>query len=93
MENNEMIYTAIFQNPQGKLTRMRYTATMNRSETWLNAAKMGAKQGDCLIALVSGDHPVYFYENFVDDNARIERSEIQKHDLFELPVDNVYEMT
>jgi len=88
-----MIYTAIFQNPQGKLTRMRYTATMNRSETWLNAAKMGAKQGDCLIALVSGDHPVYFYENFVDDNARIERSEIQKHDLFELPVDNVYEMT
>jgi len=88
-----MIYTAIFQNPQGKLTRLRYTATMNRAETWLNAAKMGASQGDCLIALVSGDHPVYFYENFVDDNARTEKSETQKHDLFELPVDNIYEMT
>jgi hypothetical protein len=94
MESNEMIYTAIFQNPQGKLIRMRYTATMNRSETWLDATKMGASDGNCLIALVSGDHPVYFYENFVEDNARQDRTAAQNHDLFELPEEeDVYQMT
>jgi len=81
METNEMIYTAIFQNEQGKLTRTRYTGELDRTHAWLNATKMGASVGDRLIALVSGDHPVYFYQNFVEDN-HPQRSRAQNHDVF-----------
>ena len=86
MENNEMIYTAIFQNAQGKLTRSRYTGVVSRQDAWLAATKMGASNGDCLIALVSGDHPVYFYENFVADSNVIDmkqRTKQQEHDVYE----------
>ena len=92
METDDMIYTAIFQGPQGQLIRSRYTGATDRKQAWLDATKMGASTGQCLIALVFGDHPVYFYENFVEDNSKSERSETQKHDLFESD-DGVYEMT
>ena len=86
MENDEMIYTAIFQNPQGQLTRSRYTGVMSRSEAWLTANKMGASNGECLIALVSGDHPVYFYENFVEDNRTDPAmTAMQAHDVYDMP--------
>lgn len=85
MENNEMIYTAIFQNTQGRLTYSRYTGVMQRSDAWLAATKLGASNGECLIALVSGDHPVYFYENFVEDNAaQSNRTPMQGHDVYEM---------
>ena len=79
-----MIYTAIFQNAQGKLTRSRYNGVINRQEAWLTATKLAATNGDCLIALVSGDHPVYFYENFVEDNdTQSNRTAMQEHDVYE----------
>ena len=84
LENNEMIYTAIFQNAQGKLVQSRYTGQISRKDAWLSAAKMGSSDGQCLIALVPGDHPIYFYENFVTDHGISERSEQQNHDVYEM---------
>ena len=85
LENKDMIYTAIYQNGQGKLTRARYTGELSRSNAWLTATKMGASNGDRLIALVSGDHPVYFYQNFVEDNSQ--RTAQQNHDLYVIEED------
>ena len=87
-ETNVMIYTAIFQGPQGKLSRSRYLGSPDKATAGLSAAKMGSSNGDVLIALVSGDHPVYFYENFVQSNAktelRIVHSAQQTHDPYEM---------
>ena len=82
-----MIYTAIFQGSQGKLTSSRYLGVPDRAEAWLSAAKMGSVEGELLIALVSGDHPVYFYENFVQSNTgsgRPEQSDQQRHDVYKM---------
>jgi len=94
METNEMIYTAIFQGAQGKLTRSRYTGVVDKNEAWLAAARMGSNSNMCLLALVPGDHPVYFYENFVEDNAK-DSSNVRNHDLFELKPEEeqIFEMT
>ena len=56
-----MIYTAIYQGPQGQLTYGRYNGHISRKDAWLSAAKLGGMNGNCLVALVPGDHPVYFY--------------------------------
>ena len=77
-----MIYTAIYQNSQGGLFTSRYTGIVNKPDAWLSAAKMGASQGSCLVALVPGDHPVYFYENFVNDTDSRDRTGQQDHDLY-----------
>ena len=79
-----MVYTAIYQNGQGKLIQCRYTGFISRKDAWLNAAQMGGSEGNCLIALVPGDHPVYFYDNFVEDTANDGPSEMQRHDLFDM---------
>ena len=65
-----------------KLFTSRYTGVVNKSEAWLSAAKMGGAEGSCLVALVPGDHPVYFYENFVNEVAHKDRTGQQGHDLF-----------
>ncbi len=95
MENNEMIYTAIFQGAQGQLTRSRYTGVIDKKEAWLAAARMGASDNMCLIALIPGDHPAYFYENFVEDNDNAERTRtrLQDHDVFAMGSDSTFEMT
>lgn len=93
MENNEMIYTAIFQGPQGKLIRSRYTGVISRKDAWLAAAKMGSSNNMCLIALIPGDHPAYFYENFVKDNETSELSNTQRHDVYDMGSNDVFEMT
>ena len=84
MENKVMIYTAIFQNSTGKLFTSRYTGNVNRSDAWLNAAKLGSSEGNCLLALVPGDHPIYFYENFVDDSSDRDRTQQKSLDVFSL---------
>mgnify|MGYP001376521160 CR=1 FL=1 len=95
LENNEMIYTAIFQNNTGKLTRSRYTGVIDRKEAWKSAAHMGESNGDCLLALVPGDHPVYTYDNtFSNKNA--DRTNMKTHDVFELDQngeESVFQMT
>ena len=93
METNEMIYTAIFQGAQGQLTRSRYTGVIDKKEAWLAAARMGSSDNMCLLALIPGDHPAYFYENFVQDNAPQGRTQAQNHDLFLVHDDEVFEMT
>ena len=92
MENNEMIYTAIFQGPQGQLSYSRYTGVIDRKTAWLTAAKMGGSNNMCLLALVPGDHPVYFYDNFVNDNAQETTTDSAKNAPVDV-YDNVYEMT
>tara|TARA_B000000557_G_scaffold219311_1_gene187034 strand:+ start:682 stop:942 length:261 start_codon:yes stop_codon:yes gene_type:complete len=85
MENKEMIYTAIYQNSQGKLTYDTYNGHMSRQDAWLEAAKIGGTKDLCLVALVPGVHPVYFYSDFVESvSAKDASSEIKSHDLFEL---------
>ena len=81
-----MIYTAIYQNSQGEMSYETYSGHMNRSDAWLSAAKQGGASNKCLVALVPGVHPVYFYSDFVDsvsDSAPRE-DDIKQHDLFEL---------
>ncbi len=80
-----MIYTAIYQNSQGELSYETYSGHMNRSDAWLTAAKLGGANDKCLVALVPGVHPVYFYSDFVDHISDSHRGdEIKQHDLFEL---------
>ena len=83
LENKEMIYTAIYQSGQGHLTYNKYIGEVSKSESWLRAAHEGSKNNLCLVALVPGDHPVYFYENFVSDGSS-PRSAVQDHDVFEM---------
>ena len=83
MESNEMIYTAIFQTGTGDLTHIRYSGCLSRKQAWLDAAREGAQDDRCLLALVSGDHPVYFYQNFVEDVSVEQSHSIKDHDLFD----------
>jgi len=85
MENNQMIYTAIYQNSQGELSYSTYMGQMSRHSAWLEAAKTGGAQDKCLVALVPGVHPVYFYSDFVDDFTDLsDVSNIKNHDLYEM---------
>ena len=88
MEDDQMTYTAIFQNNVGSLTKGRYTGSPDRHQAWQHAAQMGEANGDCLVAMVPGDHPVYTYESIAETN-----SELKNHDVFDLPAENVYQMT
>ena len=80
-----MIYTAIYQNSQGELSYSTYMGQMSRHSAWLEAAKTGGAQDKCLVALVPGVHPVYFYSDFVDDFTDLsDVSNIKNHDLYEM---------
>ncbi len=78
-----MVYTAIYQDSTGKLTYQPYKGEPARSTAWLDAAKKGGSSGRCLVALVPGVHPVYFYNDFVNDTASDEAT-IKHHDLYEV---------
>ena len=84
MENKQMIYTAIYQSTQGVLSYETYTGHMSRAPAWEAAAKQGGANDKCLIALVPGVHPVYFYSDFVDSVSEAQSNELRNHDLFEL---------
>ena len=85
MENKEMVYTAIYQNSQGELSYDTYMGHMSRHSAWLEAAKDGGTQDKCLVALVPGVHPVYFYSDFVEDFSEYsEPDNIKNHDLYEI---------
>ena len=94
LENKEMIYTAIYQNSQGELSYETYSGHMNRSDAWLNAAKQGGAVDKCLVALVPGVHPVYFYSDFVDNlSVKTPNDEVKHHDVYALGPDSTFEMT
>ena len=92
MEDDQMIYTAIFQDRDGRLTKARYTGAVCRKQAWTDAVTLGESDNVCLIALVPGDHPVHTYEAVF---GHAPRTELQRHDLFEVHADpdDVYEMT
>ncbi len=56
-------YTAIYQNSTGKITRHIATASNDRREAWSQLCDMKESDGECLILLVPGDHPVVQYED------------------------------
>ncbi len=88
-----MIYTAIYQNSQGELTTETYKGEMSRKHAWLEAAQLGGAKDKCLIALVPGVHPVYFYADYAAAVSG-EMSESQTHDVYEMPPEEgVFEMT
>ena len=85
MENNEMIYTAVYQNSLGGLSYETYSGQMSRQSAWIEAAKIGGADDKCLIALIPGVHPVYFYSDFIESVSQEHKeSEVKNHDLFEL---------
>ena len=85
MMENEMIYTAIYQNTQGKLSYWTMAGPASRHDAWLKAARAGGAQDKCLVALVPGVHPVYFYSDFVEDFSQYtEPDDIKNHDLYEI---------
>ena len=94
LENKEMIYTAIYQSSQGELSHETYSGHINRSDAWLSAAKQGGAADKCLIALVPGVHPVYFYSDFVDNlSTKTLNDDIKHHDVYEMATDDeVFEM-
>jgi hypothetical protein len=78
-----MIYTAIYQNHFGKLSRMRYVGAPSKRVAWLDAMQKGGSKDSVLIALVSGDHPVYFFSNFAEDESNAVRTPTQQVDMFD----------
>jgi len=78
-----MVYTAIYQDSTGKLTYEPYKGQPSRTSAWLDAAQKGGSTDRCLVALVPGIHPVYFYNDFVKDTSSYEET-IKHHDLYEI---------
>ena len=76
-----MIYTAIYMDREGKVVHRRCPADMNRHKAWKSAVALGAPNGECLLALVCGGHPVYTYESF---NPNEKPESIKHHDLYEI---------
>ena len=60
-------YTAIYQNSAGKITRYIATASNDRYEAWTQLCDMKESDGECLILLVPGDHPVVQYVDTIDN--------------------------
>ena len=56
-------YTAIYQNSEGKITRYTAQGSNDRREAWAQLCGMKESDGECLILLVPGDHPVIQYED------------------------------
>ena len=55
-----MVYTAIYQTAKGGFTSAKYMGYVNRRDAWRSANSLAEAEGSRLIALVPGDHPVYF---------------------------------
>ena len=78
-----MIYTAIYQNGQGKLSHEITKGNVSRIDAWLDAAREGGAKDKCLVALIPGSHPVYFYSDFVKSLLMKENNDVKNHDLFD----------
>ena len=84
-----MIYTAIYQNSQGELTTETYKGEMSRKHAWLEAAQLGGAKDKCLIALVPGVHPVYFYADYQPQC--LVKCQSHRHTMFmKCPLKKVY---
>ena len=54
-------YTAIYQNAAGRITRYTAQASNDKKQAWAQLSGMRESDGECLILLVPGDHPVVQY--------------------------------
>ena len=59
-------YTAIYQNSEGKISRYTATASNDKREAWAQLCDMKEDDGECLILLVPGDHPVVQYVDTIE---------------------------
>ena len=60
-------YTAIYQNSEGEISRYTATASNDRKEAWAQLCAMKESDGECLILLVPGDHPVVLYIDTIEN--------------------------
>ncbi len=75
-----MVYTAIYMNDKGVVTHRSCPSVPDRKKAW-SAACTIASEGECLVALVPGSHPVYTYDKL---STSFDDSGIKSHDLFEI---------
>ena len=60
-------YTAIYQNSEGKISRYTAQASNDRKEAWAQLCAMKESEGECLILLVPGNHPVIHYVDTIEN--------------------------
>ena len=60
-------YTAIYQNSEGRITRYTAQASNDKKQAWAQLSGMKENDGECLILLVPGDHPVIQYIDTIDN--------------------------
>ena len=56
-------FTAIYQNSEGEISRYTATASNDKRQAWSQLCDMKESDGECLILLVPGNHPVKQYED------------------------------
>jgi hypothetical protein len=64
---NMLPYTAIYQNSEGRITRYTAQASNDRKEAWAQLCEMKESDGECLILLVPGNHPVIQYVDTIEN--------------------------
>ena len=60
-------YTAIFQNSEGEISRYTAQASNDKRQAWAQLCRMKESDGECLILLVPGNHPVVQYEDTIEN--------------------------
>ena len=60
-------YTAIYQNAAGRITRYTAQASNDKKQAWAQLSGMRESDGECLILLVPGDHPVVQYVDTIEN--------------------------
>ena len=60
-------YTAIYQNAAGRITRYTAQASNDKKQAWAQLSGMRESDGECLILLVPGNHPVVQYVDTIDN--------------------------
>tara|TARA_R100000234_G_scaffold917_1_gene754 strand:+ start:310 stop:549 length:240 start_codon:yes stop_codon:yes gene_type:complete len=60
-------YTAIYQNSAGEIKRYTAQASNDKKQAWAQLSHMKEDDGECLILLVPGDHPVVQYLDTIDN--------------------------
>ena len=60
-------YTAIYQNSEGEITRYTAQASNDKRKAWSQLCDMKENDGECLILLVPGDHPVVQYVDTIEN--------------------------
>ena len=61
-----MIYTAVFQNSEGKYSFESHVATHDRTEAWHQIHKRREDENACLVLLIDGQASVNTFDDIVD---------------------------